>query len=273
MPVQLFPTRAMRVALICALLGGLYCGLAIWKENSPLRSFADFPPLVEAALSFAIGVLIVFRVNRAYERWWEARTLWGALVNASRNIALQYHSYGHPNRAESQKMRQHITGFASELQDHLKGRNPDDSHRPAVISQAIFQEVNRLHLAGRIDIGQLQGLDRETSRLMDICGGCERIRNTLMPLSFRWLVRQCVVLYLLLLPWGIVDICGYWTIPVTMLVVYFILSAELVAGYVEEPFGDTEDHLKLDTIIEGIDRSVAEILGVSELSFQTETSG
>ncbi len=96
--------------------------------------------------------------------------------------------------------------------------------------------------------------------LLEVCGSCERIKDTPMSVSWRSFTWQCIVVYLLVLPWGLVDDFGAWTIPLTILVAYFVIAGEGIARCVEEPFGLHEDHLDLESICHGINRSVSEVL-------------
>ncbi len=107
------PLRRLAGAIV-----GLYSLLPVLKEKSSFKDYADMPSQVHAGLSFVLGWLLVFRINTAYARWWEARTLWGTLVNASRNLrssssALQSETGRHrvfakPNRSLSQSTAEHL---------------------------------------------------------------------------------------------------------------------------------------------------------------------
>ena len=89
MPQRIGFTHALRRTWFWALLVGAYSSLALLKGIAPFKLFPDFPVALDAAVGFAMGLLIALRVNRAYERWWEARTHWGTLVNVSRNLAVK----------------------------------------------------------------------------------------------------------------------------------------------------------------------------------------
>lgn len=261
----------MRVAM-WALPIGAYGGLALLKSYPPIAYVPDIPLGLDAALSFALAVLIAFRVNRAYERWWEARTLWGTLVNVSRNLAVKVRALHCPDAAESAEMRNLIVAFCVGLKDHLRdeaelqrlpGFETDAAapqHLPSYIATRLYDVFHRWSAAGRLSAEQLWVLDAEARVLLDVCGGCERIKTTLMSVSWRTFTRQCIALYLLVLPWGLVDAFDLWTIPLTFFIAYFVMAGEGIAHYVEEPFGDHEDHLDLDGITRGIDRSVSEVL-------------
>jgi putative membrane protein len=112
---------------------------------------------------------------------------------------------------------------------------------------------------GNIDGQHLIVIDEDLRKLLEIVGGCERIRNTRLARSYRAFARQCVFLYLATLPWGIVHNFGWWTVPLTAILSYFMLGLETVAEHTEEPFGMDEDDLDLEGMCRTIDASVTEI--------------
>jgi putative membrane protein len=113
---------------------------------------------------------------------------------------------------------------------------------------------------GTLSDAQLWVLDSEARVLLDVCGGCERIKTTLMSISWRFFTWECITIYLLVLPWGLVTDLHLWTIPISVLASYVVIAGEMIAHYVEEPFGVHEDHLDLERICQAIDDSVSEVL-------------
>ena len=108
-------------------------------------------------------------------------------------------------------------------------------------------------------------MDQESRELLEVCGGCERIRNTVMAQSFPTLVRQCLFMYLIYLPWTLVEDLQLWTVPAVVIASYVLSASEAIAHYIEVPFGEDDDHLDLSSVCQGIDRSVSEILEVDPL--------
>jgi putative membrane protein len=263
-------SRTLRLVAVYALLSGGYAALAVWKENSSLKNYADFPSQIHAALTLVLGWLLVFRTNIAYARWWEARTLWGGLVNCCRNLSIKFTRLIKLPEPVRSRVRQLIVNFPQALRQHLRGDNqsadakalvgsPTPGHMPAAISAALYEEVESLRSAGRLDGNELRVLDLELRNLLEICGGCERIRNTFIVRSYRIFARQCVFLYLATFPWGIVQDFQVWTIPLTAISAYFMLGLETVAEHIEEPFGLDEDDLDLDALCATVERSTGEI--------------
>ncbi len=254
-----------------ALLIGLYSAIPAVKEATAFRDFGDLPSSMHAAFTLFLGVLLVFRTNAAYARWWEARTLWGALVNVSRNLAVKVNMLIQVDSEELSSVRKMMLRFPRLLRDHLRRKSvePDDEfltpdvaclpHVPSELVERMYQIFGRWKQSGKIDGESLRLLDLESRELLNICGGCERIRNTRIVRSYRIFARQCVLLYLLTFPWGIADDFNWWTIPMTTIIAYFMLGLETVAEHVEEPFGLDEDDLDLDGLCNTITASVSQI--------------
>ena len=250
---------------------GLYSLLPIWKEHSPYATVADIPSGLHAAFSVVVGWLLVFRTNTAYARWWEARTLWGALVNVSRNASVKLSRLVQLPTEELQTVRALLTYFPYALRDHLRNEgNLDDmpeikneteiKHIPSIIVARLYERVSHWKNLGWIDGDEMRVIDIDLAKYLDICGACERIQRTPIVRSYRYFTRQCVMLLLLTFPWGIANDFGWWTLPMTMLTAYFMVGLETVAEHVEEPFGRDEDDLDLDGMCLTIENSVQQII-------------
>ncbi len=255
-----------------AILVSAYAVIPAWfHDREKLSMLAGVPSDIHAALTLVLGWLLVFRTNTSYGRWWEARTLWGSLVNTMRNLSLKLvHLIDVPND-DLNRLRKILSVFAPVLKDHLRdGAALDDAevlgnikvvpqHVPSFLVSLIYSRLRELKKAGRIDGQQLIVIDEELRKLLEIVGGCERIRNTRLARSYRAFARQCVFLYLTTLPWGIVESFGWWTVPITAILSYFMLGLETVAEHTEEPFGIDEDDLDLEGMCHTIDASITEI--------------
>lgn len=255
-----------------------YSGLAVWKEQGPYARYADFPAGLEAALSLAIGMLLAFRVNRAFDRWWEGRILWGTLVNSSRNLAVKANNVVAKHDASFDRLHSLVVAFPFSLRDHLRGCSAftqlpglsgerfSGEHIPSWIVNQIYGIFEVWKCDHRIQYGEFRMLDREAKVLLEVCGGCERIRNTPIAASYRVLLHHAIWLFLLVSPWGLVDQFGWWTIPVVFLTSYLVIAAEIVAEHIEQPFGAIGDNLDLDGICQTIHRSVDEIFATETMS-------
>ncbi len=265
-------SRTLQNVALYAAIVAVYAIIPAWTEtNSQYESFIEMPPDLHAAFTLVLGWLLVFRTNSSYARWWEARKLWGGLVNISRNMAIKVADLCKARDDELSKFRIEIVAFAFALKDHLREGatlqqlegfedcTDQPSHVPAYLITRMYEEIGSWKANGFIDGDDLRVLDAESRQFLDICGGCERIRNTRVVRSYRTFARQCVGLYLITLPWGIADSFRWWTVPLTGIIAYFMLGLETVAEHVEEPFGHDEDDLDLDGLCETIKVSVQEV--------------
>lgn len=253
---------------------GVYSLLAMWKENSPYREFFDMPSGIHAALLVVLGWLLVFRTNSAYSRWWEARTLWGTLINTTRNLSIKLIEFGRPNDEERAMLSSLVASFPNQLKDHLReiplhvksepiNSESDDRpfHKPLATAQAIYQWLSTRVPSDKLDGNEMRSIDIELAKLLEVCGACERIAKTPFVRSYRTFVRQCITLVLFSFPWGIAHDFGWWTVLMTIVVSYFMIGMETIAEHIEEPFGFDEDDLDLDGMCQTIERSVSQIFG------------
>jgi putative membrane protein len=221
-----------------------------------------------------LGALVGFRTKAAYDRWWEARILWGQLVNHSRNLCLKAVVLAAPDEAERRELARLVCGFPAALMRHLRGpvqlqqvpgfekETATPTHVPMDIARRVFDLLAGWRRAGRIDGHAQQMLDPHAVALMDVCGACERVRNTPLPGSYLSLLRHGLLLSFLLLPWHMSHALGAWSLAVQGVVVYFLFGVELTAEELEEPFGYDGDDLPLERYVANICAGAGEVLGV-----------
>ncbi|MCE2833187.1 MAG: hypothetical protein LW694_02295 [Chitinophagaceae bacterium] len=259
---------------------GVYAWLIAFAElnwvRAGTRDSLKNLTILHSLLGFVISMLLVFRTNTAYERWWEGRRQWGALVNSSRNLAIKLRAaIGHRDEEQLAFFARVIPMYARALRSHLLSErlrldldelpHPEiagwetAAHQPNKIATLIAAEVYRLHDTGRIDGHVLQTLITEVQAFTDICGACERIRNTPIPLSYSIFIKKFIFFYVMTMPMGFVFSLGYYVIPVVIFVFYVLTSIEIIAEEIEDPFGTDNNDLPLERIATGIQSTVAEI--------------
>jgi putative membrane protein len=232
--------------------------------------------LLHNLLGFVLSLLLVFRTNTAYDRWWEGRKLWGALVNNSRNLAIKLKSFIPEEQVTLQYFAKIIPLYASVLSHHLHSektrlaldeeqhpelKNLNSSrHVPNYINGILIREINKLYEEKKITGDQLIILNNEITSFADICGACERIKNTPIPFSYSTFLKKFIFFYIMTLPFGFVFSLGYYVIPVVTFIFYVIASLELIAEEIEDPFGSDENDLPTDKIASNIKLHVREIL-------------
>lgn len=270
--LQFTKNQTLARVAIYAIVMAAYSVLPAWLETrSGSEDRLDMPADVHAALTLVLGWLLVFRTNTSYDRWWEARTLWGRLVNISRNMAIKVADLVQAKRNELEDFQRDIIAFSYALRDHLRADchlhnlpgfescTDSPTHLPSYLVGRMYERLGEWKDAKTIGGMELRVLDAEARQFLEICGGCERIKNTRTARSYRTFARQCVGLYLATLPWGIVDSFHWWTVPLTGIISYFMLGLEIVAEDVEEPFGLDIDDLDLDKLCHAIETTVKEV--------------
>jgi putative membrane protein len=169
--------------------------------------------------------------------------------------------------------RKMIPGYASLLHKHLNDSDTakelfDDidldidhhKHRPNQVAKMLFQKVNDLYVLKKITGDQLLILNNELQSLTDICGACERIKNTPIPYSYSAFIKKFIFIYVLTLPFAYVFILGYFVIPVVVFIFYVLASLELIAEEIEDPFGADANDLPTKKIAENIKRHIEELI-------------
>jgi putative membrane protein len=201
------------------------------------------------------GWLLSFRTQTAYARWWDGRSLWGQLVNDSRNLMLKSAQYL-PDATDREELAAAVVRFAEALRDRLRvPKGTPGPHAPMAAAAEVFRIIRGWYQAGRIDGFTFLALDQHAQQLMNVCGACEKIRSTPLATSYRGLLRKGIAAYMLLLPWMLYQDIDWLTVPVALLVSYAVIGLELIATSIEDPFGYDGDDLPLEEIVATITRS------------------
>lgn len=265
----------LRKMLYVLVLYGLYSLAIVYLElhYTELKSTIAIHSLV----GFVLGLLLVFRTNTAYDRWWEGRKLLGALVNTSRNLALKVDTFL-PSDDTAQRaffakmisnycyaMKNHLRDkrIASELEidDDLTSNEVNDSdHLPNTIAGKIFTQTKSMYQDKTITDNIYITIDDQVKQYTDIIGGCERIKKTPIPFSYNIFLKKFIFIYTMTLPIGLATSFEYWSIPISLFVLYILVSLELLAEEIEDPFGEDTNDLPVDDICATIKKNVKEIL-------------
>ena len=272
-----FRTLLPFIFLVMLYSGGVaYMEIEYWKlpETSHVKNIS----LMHTLLGFAISMLLVFRTNTAYDRWWEGRKLWGNLVNNSRNLAMKLAAMLPAEDEERIFFQKMITAYAYALHDHLRKEDTRNAlfedeehahlfneidggkHIPNQIATVIYKHIQKLFHEKKITDGQLIYLNEELRSFADICGACERIKNTPIPFSYSVFIKKFIFVYVVTLPFAYVFSLGYYVIPVVAFIFYVLASLELIAEEIEDPFGGDQNDVPTDRLAENIGKNIAEIL-------------
>lgn len=246
-----------------------YLEVEYWQLSD--ASYVKNITLMHGMLGFVISLLLVFRTNTAYDRWWEGRKLWGSLVNNSRNFAMKLSAIL-KDEADRKFFQKTIPDYAAVLHLHLKDDDTSKQlfdgldleidhhkHKPNQVALCMIEKITDLYKAGKITGDQLITLNAELQSFTDICGACERIKNTPIPYSYSAFIKKFIFFYVMTLPFGYAFSLGYYTAPVVVFIFYVLASLELIAEEIEDPFGDDDNDLPTRKISENIRRHVSEL--------------
>jgi len=268
----------------------LFCGsfgaivTALYHQGWPLA----LPALGGLIPSIVLGLLLVFRTNTAYDRFWEGRKLWGQLINTTRNLArhlwVAIEEKTLDDRAEKIATLQLLVAFARTTKQHLRGRplTADIADLMAVDRFEILQQVNNppleialhincyiqtQHKKGRINTYQLVAATSHLDAMVDVLGGCERIVKTPIPAAYSIHIKQLLLLYCLLLPFELVDRLGVWTGLAVATIAFTIFGIEAIGLEIENPFGHDPNDLPLNAICDTMARNIEDLISLPPESF------
>ena len=248
------------------------------------------PSTIFSLLGIVLSVLLVFRTNTAYDRWWEGRKQWGALVNNCRNLAIATHVIFPDGDSKSRyQMATMISNFCIALKEHLRSGtqveelihlSPDEAatyrkrqHIPNYITTLIHQKVQVLYRSGAITGDDTRNIKPHTQALLDIAGACERIKKTPIPFSYSVYIKLLILGYSSMLPFGLIRDFGYFTIPLVTFIFFTFIGIEMMASEIEDPFGLDCNDLPTGDIAHTIRKNVFEILEVDLEKEAPEKSG
>lgn len=240
------------------------------------------PTLAHTLVGVALGLLLVFRTNASYDRYWEGRRLIGAMVNRSRDLARQIAVYieGAEARARlatlvrayywlaAQTLRKHdnLDELAHLLTEADRARLAPIAHRAPVVLGWITEVLRAEADAGRLGEHRLQLLDANLTGFNDYLGGAERILRTPIPFAYAQHIKIFVVLFCFSAPFAMADLMGWATPAVAALLALALFGIDEIGVEIEDPFGDDPNDLPIDSIGKRIDVAVAEITGARSSS-------
>jgi putative membrane protein len=253
----------------------VFSGLVAFAELSFFQlsksSYVTNIGMMHSLLGFVLSMLLVFRTNTAYDRWWEGRKLLGSLTNVSRNLAMKIKALK-LTEEDVRFFEYGIPKYAFALKEHLRermyfGKNSllieveEGKHIPNQIAGSLISRFYELLEKGAISQEQFIVLSGDFNQFTDICGACERIKNTPIPYSYSAFIKKFIFIYVITLPFGWVFSLGYFVIPIVPFILYVLASLELIAEEIENPFGEDANDLPVDQICNNIEKHVEEILG------------
>ncbi|MBC7923870.1 MAG: hypothetical protein H7Z75_22580 [Ferruginibacter sp.] len=272
-------TQTIRVLLVRVALIGTYVTVIAVAEFQYLNFGFKVEREYFSFLGILLSLLLVFRTNTAYDRFYEGRILWGQLVNNSRNLAVMLNGMlpedDHDNRRYYAKV---ISNFAIALEGHLRegvafdkleamgpgGREQlrEADHVPLRLAALLQEGFERLQRENVLIPIHLLTLRPYHQALLDVAGACERIQKTPIPFSYSFFIKVFITVFILLIPFVLLDSYGYFVIPMTMFGAYALLGVEMIGDEIEDPFQKENNHLPLTQLSNAIRVNVHDALNV-----------
>jgi len=261
--------------VLCGAFGVVISALFYLGKPVAMPSLASLIP------NIVLGLLLVFRTNTAYERFWEGRKCWGTLINTVRNLARQIWlaiAVSTPDtRHEKIVVLRMLVAFCVATKLHLRQEPLNDElkallppakydilktmhHPPLEIAFWIGDYLQQRHDRNHLNVYQLSAMHKLLDTLVDMLGVCERILKTPMPMAYAIHLKQLLLLYCLSLPFQMVGSVGWWTGPVVILISFTLFGIEAIGIEIENPFGHDPNDLPLDAICATMLRNIEDLI-------------
>lgn len=263
-------------------------GLAVFAQVLHISVDAAWLHRVELSLQpftllgLALAIFLGFRINVSHERYWDARKLWGTIMNASRALARQALTLTEwaPKSPEAQRFVRALIAHAHAFRHQLRGTDATDDlqrllvpadllrvlpvrWKPVVIQQLLGDQLHAARRSGELPDILSASMEQSFNTLGDAIGGCERIAGTPIPLTFSVMVHRTIYFYCTLLPFALVGTIGWYAPVFAVFVAYTFMALEAIAEELEAPFGFDDNDLALGAICDNIEASLLEMLGES----------
>jgi putative membrane protein len=237
----------------------------------------DVPGTVHGYIGIALSLLLVFRTNASYDRFWEGRRQWGSIINESRNLARAAVVHLKDSPALRDEVVRWTAAFAYATMYNLRGERglgPVEDRLPKSDAEAVLAAPHvplavAVRLSERLASARDEGLisdyilvmlDQNVQLLVDYLGACERIHKTPLPFPYVVHLRRALILYCFTLPFALLTTFGWRTVAATLLVAYTLFGVEEIGVEIEDPFGNDDNDLPLDQFCATIDQNLSALL-------------
>lgn len=275
--------QVMLSVLAFGLAASGICGVS-WLVEKLFQLKIALPIVPFEFAGAALGLLLVLRTNAGYDRWWEARILWGGIRNQTRNFVIGAMAYGPANSEWREKIVRWAAVFPHVARLNLRAELPSSEvaglvgqenanqvaaadHMPSFVALKLAELLREACDRLEMDRYAFIQVDRERALLIDHIGACERILKTPLPRVVSIKIRRFILMFLLTLPFALLHrVGGYWLVPfITMLVAYPLLSLDQIGVELENPFSTSNlSHLPLDEFSATIERNLLGVLKMKQ---------
>ncbi len=272
-------TKTLKKLSFSVIAVGIYTLALELLEDLVFHIDFKAPSIVFSILGIVLGLLLVFRTNTAYDRWWEGRKLLSNLGANAKSFAIKINSYlpqsDLTNKIFFAKM---IANHAFAMKENLRGEVQFEEldevtpgyndllktvyHVPNQIVSTMSERIVALYKEGVISDPQLLELTKHMDAAIEIVASCERIRTTPVPFSYSIHLKKFIFFFTIILPFGFIHDLGYWCFIIVMIIFYALVGLEAIGEEIEDPFGQDENDLPIDAICKSLKRGVNAILKV-----------
>ncbi len=244
----------------------------------------DIKMSIATVLGFAVSIIVGFRTSASYDRWWEARKIWGGIVNDSRSLIRQMLSFtgGDAILEETKQMTNYQIAWCYALKNSLRKLDPTEclsayisaedletiqskNNKPNELLKLMGNLLKELHAAKKIDSFQMVALDQTLKHLCDHMGKAERIKNTVFPTQYRTYTHIGLIFFMLMLPFGMLLSTGPFVILICFLVSLFFFMLEAIAIYLQDPFQNRPSDIPMTALCRTIEINLLELVEASQI--------
>ena len=261
-----------------------YAIIASLFDHSSIGVLINIPITISTVIATMISLLLAFRIAQSYDRWWEARKVWGEIVNDSRTLVRQIMLFI-PNNEErksdikiyadrqiiwcytlSESLRRQK--FSNKVQQYLTENNLEADNIPLLLLQKHSENLHFITEKYALNSNLQVQIDKTVARLTDAMGKCERIKNTVFPKNYSYLIHCLIYLFVTLLPFGLSEIDIITEILLTSLIPLMFIAFEKTAIIMQDPFENIPTDIPMTTICNTIENNINQIIG--EVNYQKE---
>ena len=239
----------------------------------------DIPLNILTLLGTIVTILLAFRTSQSYERWWEARTIWGAIVNDSRTLTRTVLQFLPENESvEKKKFAERQIIFVNALGEtlrkvplspkveaYVKFHNINAVNLPNALLDEHSHQIGQLKTEGKIsDFQQLQ-LNEIVSRLCDSMGKCERIKNTVFPRSYSLILHILIYAFTAILPFSLNHNQFVTEIAISIIIPLLFIAVEKTAIIMQDPFENSPVDTPMTSIAQTIEINILQMMGEKDV--------
>lgn len=245
----------------------------------------SLPLNIPALLGTAVSLLLAFRTSQSYERWWEARTVWGAIVNDSRTfvrLVIQFLPAEDHKRVKDFAERQIIwtyalgeslrkLPFSEKVQAYMNENQISAMNIPNALLDAHSRQLKEIGTSRLTDFQQMQ-LNDMVTRLCDSMGKCERLKNTVFPRSYSILVHTLIYVFAIILPFGLDDSQLVVEILISFLIPIVFITIEKTSIMMQDPFENRPIDTPVTSLAQTIEINIRQMIGEQKVPLKKENT-